>query len=87
MSDAQFPVKGQHFGVMFATAADRSYRDDIFVCLASDQHRVVGKAITPHWNREPMVFHREDWSFQTVDDSLVEAMHFPEEQAQDKQAA
>ena len=81
MSEALFPTPGQYFGVTCADGIDRSYRSDVFICVASDQHRVVAKFITPSWGKDkPIIFHRHDWRIQGVDGSIVEAIYFPEEQ-------
>jgi hypothetical protein len=43
----QFPQVGQFFGVTHSNGTDGSYRDDVWECLASDEHRIVAKPIRP----------------------------------------
>lgn len=74
MSEIVFPQKGDHFGVCHASGRDGSYRNDILVCVASDSHRIVAKFITSHWNKDAIVFYRDEWQIQTVSDELVQAL-------------
>lgn len=49
------------------TMTDRSYRENIFVCIASDANRVVGKNMYGvSWVKEPKLFHRTEWRFDDV---------------------
>lgn len=59
---------------------DRSYRDDIFQCLASDASRVVAKKLTGYQFKEPHIFYRPEWQFDDVS-ALLPALGLSDEAA------
>jgi hypothetical protein len=87
MSDTNFPEKGQFFGVVFADGTDRSYRDDVWECIASDEFRIVAKRITLSWLDGAVTFYRADWIVQPVSDAIVAAVQVDAEMRAAKQAA
>lgn len=74
MNDTLFPTKGQFFGVVFADGTDRSYREDVWECVASDEYRIVAKALMPCDYKKSIVFYRADWLIQPVSDAVIAAI-------------
>lgn len=63
-----FPAAGEFFGMCCIGWKDNSYKNTIFECLASDEYRVVAKAVAGSgiYSKDPLIFFREDWAFQDV---------------------
>lgn len=76
----KFPQAGEFFGVTHAGGVDSSYRDDVWECLASDEHRIVAKSITPSWNRNAMTFYRTEWVIERVSNAVVAVLQIDAEQ-------
>lgn len=83
----QFPRAGEFFGVTHAGGKDGSYRDDVWECLASDEHRIVAKPVVPSFYKNGITFYRSDWIIQSVSDAVVATLQVVAEQrAQEKTA-
>ena len=86
MSQTDFPNVGQFFGVTFADGTDRSYREDIWECIACDEHRIVATAIDHIDYKKAIVFYRKDWIIQPVSDAIVAAIQIKVEAREQRRA-
>lgn len=77
---ATFPDVGQYFGVVFADGSDKSYREDVWRCIASDEHRIVASAIDHCGYKTNVVFYRKDWMIQAVSNDVVAAVQIKAEE-------
>lgn len=72
----QFPKRSQHFGVRHR-GFDNSYSADIFVCDASDEHKVVAHKVTGFKLKDnTYVFDRTTWNIQELSDSVLNAVRY-----------
>jgi hypothetical protein len=82
----QFPQVGQFFGVTHSNGTDGSYRDDVWECLASDEHRIVAKPIRPCFYKDGIVFYRSEWIIERVSDAVVAALQVAIKQREQERA-